>query len=554
MDITLNKEQMTAYEAVKSGRNVFITGGGGTGKSYLLKAIIGDLKLSGKQVIVCAPTGIAATVIKGTTIHRAFNLKSSAAFTPKKLKIVSQAPKVIKKADVIIIDEISMCRMDIFDAIYASLEKVKSATGRMPQVIVTGDFYQLPPVLSNKTGEKELLEKFYKRKIKETYAFLSNSWNKFNFKCIELTEIVRQNEKDFAEALNQARKGDKSSIPFFINNSSINEIPNAPKLYAYNKSVDRANLEELEKLPDKETVFETFYDGKTSSNNDIDIPQLHLKPGCRVMITSNDAKGKYANNIDLIDPKSNWVKNRMTLDKDMYHNGSLGIVLRIYKDDEDFLNDYVVIKLDNGPNIILYRQDYEVIQYKYNEETETIETETLGIYYQFPLRLAYALTIHKSQGQTFDYVNIDPICRNAGQLYVALSRVTDIRNMYLYNEITPINLFANPLVEEFYEHMNEQDYEYSWMIREEIVEPPKIAIKEPKKEKVSKSSTTTKKTTKSGKNGRPARYPNGSKTLRVPVELIDSFNDVLNRICPKDGFNNEELDKFIDTLKNYLND
>ena len=560
MDITtLNKEQKIAYEAVMSGRNVFLTGGGGTGKSYLLKAIIDELEAHGKQVIVCAPTGVAATVIKGTTIHRVFKLKPSAAFTPKKLEIVSQAPKVIRKADVIIVDEISMARMDIFDAIYASLKKVQSIEGKMPQLIVTGDFYQLPPVVNNKTGEKELLEKYYKRPIKESYAFLSNSWSKCNFKCIELTEVIRQSEKEFANALNLARKGDTRSIQFFNNNSSPDEITNAPKLYSYNSDVDNANLRELDKIPYEEIVFKTFCEGDNIGKSDIDIPnELHLKPGCRIMITANDAKGKFADNNDLFSPNINWVQNKMALPSDVYHNGSLGTVLKIYKDEDYFLHDYIVIRLDNGKNIILYRQDYEVIQYIYNEETEMIEKEILGTYYQFPLRLAYALTIHKSQGQTLDCANINPECKNAGQLYVALSRVKSVKNMHLYKKIKPMNLFANPLVEEFYEHMNEKDYKYSWMNKEEVIDTSEASealettIKESKKKKISKTSTNNKKSLKSNKAGRPVRYPNDSKVIRIPTELVDIMAVILDRICPKEGFNNDELEKFTNIIKEYI--
>lgn len=552
----LNSGQGIAYNAAMSGADVFITGGAGTGKSYLLKIIINDLKAGGKQVIVCAPTGVAASNIGGTTIHRVFDFRSTAAFSDKKLEIIKRAPKTIKQADVLIIDEISMCRMDIFDAIYASLEKVRATTGKRPQLIVVGDFYQLPPVLRDDTGEKELLERYYKRPIKDAYAFLSDSWSKFNFKCIELTEIVRQAEKTFSTALNLAREGNAISIPFFNRESSTAEITEAPKLYAYNEDVDKANLDELAKLPCSETIFDTITEGLNIGMDEMDIPnRLHLKPGCRVVITSNDARGKYADNLDLINPNTNWLQKKELLNKDMYHNGSLGTVSQIYKDPADYSQDYVIIRLDNGPTIMLYRQDYDVIRYKIDADTETISTEVLGTYHQFPLRLAYALTIHKGQGQTYDRVNVEPLCKNPGQLYVALSRVRNIKNMYLFHEITPFNLFANPLVKEFYSHLGESDYKYSWMSVPEkisVTERPETPILESIQSKVKKSTPKKKTPGEPVKNGRPARYPNGSKVVRIPTELNDGIAKVLDRICPKGGMNIDELNRFSAIIEEYL--
>ena len=149
----LKSEQKKAYEIIMSGKDAFITGGAGTGKSYLLNKIISDLKHIGKQVIVCAPTGMAALNINGATIHRTFGYGKEPCITGK-FKLVIRAPKVIRSADVIIIDEISMCRMDMMDSIIASVDKAMEKSGHHIQLVVAGDFCQLPPILPEKSSDR----------------------------------------------------------------------------------------------------------------------------------------------------------------------------------------------------------------------------------------------------------------------------------------------------------------------------------------------------------------------------------------------------------------
>ena len=150
--LNLNTDQQNALNAVNSGRNVFITGGAGTGKSYLLRAIVYSLRSSGKNVIVCAPTGIAAANVGGMTIHTTFNFNSNALISPKRKKSIQRVTAPVKGADVIIIDEISMCRLDVFEAVISSITKAEAVSGIHKQIIVMGDFYQLPPVIAGYSG------------------------------------------------------------------------------------------------------------------------------------------------------------------------------------------------------------------------------------------------------------------------------------------------------------------------------------------------------------------------------------------------------------------
>lgn len=226
----------------------------------------------------------------------------------------------------------------------------------------------------------------------------------------------------------------------------------------------------------------------------------------------------------------------------------------------------MVIRLDSGANIILYRQDYDVIQYKIDVDTETIYSEVLRTYYQFPLRLAYALTIHKGQGQTYDWANIEPICKTPGQLYVALSRVRSIKNMHLYHEITPEYLFINPLVEEFYEHMNEEGSQYSWIIQTNAVSSEErttnnekaivIANEKTLEKVINKSKVKDSPPTKEGsilvKKGWPTRYTSGSKIIRIPNEIDDVMYEILEHICPKMGMNIEKLSRFQELINTFL--
>lgn len=553
----LNKEQQSAYAMAMSGKPLFITGGAGTGKSHTLRMIVEGLKRNGKAVIVCSYTGTAASLIGGSTIHKVFRFPTSACITPKNRSIVKRAPAEVQLADVIIIDEVSMCRMDLFDSVVASIHKAEEKSGRKKQLIVCGDFGQLPPILNNDHGERDVLEDYYKKTIRIPFAFMGEYWYKCNFQTAKLTEIVRQGNTDFQEHLNECRMGDTSCLAYFNSKSARQHFPNAVHLYCTNKAVDEENMRHLEQLSGDMYRFDTLFDDSLRRMDIKDVPKsLYLKEQARVIITIND------NDTDVSeDPES--FRRFITDRRPQYHNGSTGTIVSIQHDEEHPEKDYVAVKLDEGGSQIFYRQTYNI--YEYVVENDVLKRHILGTYRQFPVRPAYAVTIHKSQGQTYDYVNLDPYCKASGQLYVALSRVRSIDHLYLDHRIQKFNLMVDPLVIEFYDRLDhpekylpETEPEKSEKTAEkpateanlvvpeaEQRQPQKVVkVKAAKKEKQPSRAPTP-------KGGRPPRFPSGSRSMRVPNEISDVLNGVIDTLYPKIGQGQAEIEK-VKQLKEYL--
>lgn len=552
----LNEEQKKAYEVIMSGKDAFITGGAGTGKSYLLNKIISDLKHMGKQVIVCAPTGMAALNIDGSTIHRTFGYGKEPCIT-EKFKLVIRAPKVIRSADVIVIDEISMCRMDMMDSIIASVDKAMEKSGHHIQLIVAGDFCQLPPILSDTSSDRELIEKFYGQSIGPAYAFQATRW-RGRFQIIVLNEIVRQTNQEFARNLNLMRMCDVRCLEYINNNSAKEAIKNAISIYAKNKDVELANRNALDKVIGDEFVFPVQSSGLPVGvvPEDYGIPsRVRIKCGAKVIMTSNDMHGKYATIENFA--RKIWHKK----DEPLYCNGSQAKVLDVHLKD-DPTQDTILLSIRDGQCIWLRRQKYEVCKYIVTENN-TIERKVLFTMWQFPIKLAYAVTVHRGQGQTYSQANIDPTSKMSGQTYVAISRVTDIKNLYLYNRITLSDLYLHPYVLEFYRHIGDGEYIPSWMKMQSdktiaSIETQKLdVLTEPGAEiesdmHIIESAYTKKKPDK--KSGRPARYPTGSKAVRIPNELVDPLEEILQVICPKSGMNMKMLEKLISAIKEIQND
>lgn len=540
-----NQEQMNAVAEILSGENIFLTGGAGTGKSTVLQEAVKQLQSVGKNVIVCAPTAAAACHIGGATVHRVFGFPVGSLFTEKR-KICIRAPKVVQLADVIVIDEISMVRMDMMDAIILSIKKAEQRMKKRIQIIACGDFCQLPPVLTA-TEEKNLVE-YYKRPIGLGYAFLSNEWKNAFTKVICLTETVRQSGEEFIRALNQIRQGDVNGIDYINTYAQHGVQENVLELYSYNKNVSKANLHRLEKLTSKIVEIPTV--GNVDKIDGMPA-QLKIAVGARIIITANDCNGKYAEDVEIKSGMQCYRKR-----KTLYHNGSVGTVVDIYLS-TDYSQDYVVIRLDDGKVIMLYRHPYNIFDYEADKKNK-ITRKIIGVCWQFPLMLGYSATIHRSQGQTLAAINLDPTSYAPGQLYVALSRVLSIKGLYLIRKIEKKFLIIDPQVKEFYDHLSQPDYTFSWEHWKQVEYREKQCLKSGQMEKPkqlnSKRTTEGKRMQEKGitQKGRPLRYPNGSKAVRIPTEMIEDLECVLQVVCPKTGMNTEALNELQEILKIYI--
>lgn len=438
--------------AFDSDRNLYVTGPGGVGKSYWLNQYID----SHENVIVCASTGMAAFNIGGETAHKVFHVPVPAFDTPsfarnKKGAITNAQLKVIAQADTVIIDEISMCTNGVFRFIIKVLRKAEKLKGRKIRLIVSGDFSQLPPVV-----QKSDLPYMKKFGLHESgYCFTTQEWKSCNFKIVELTKVKRQSNKEFIEILNQIRLGEIKNLDYF--KQFVNPSPDYSDyvcICGTNAEADRINQEYLESLPGNTMVLQSYKEGRCGSgfNNDL----ILVKEGAQVVFISNDN-----------------IKNN-------YKNGTFGIIKSLQP-------GRIIITI-NGVDVEVFKHDYPV--YAYSATGDVLSKKEIGVIHQYPFKLGKAITIHKSQGQSFDRVIISPEIFAAGQLYVALSRVRSPEGLVLLKEITMDHLIIDEVVQKFYKN------HYKW------TEPFKKPVKSIHKKKTSTTKSSMKKTiTKKQKTG-----------------------------------------------------
>ena len=407
----LNEEQQKVFASFRAGANIFLCGKGGTGKSFLTRYIIDYCDKSNKATLVCAPTGIAALNIGGSTIHRAFGVPTSIVEKDKRCHN-SKKLDVISKADVIIIDEISMCRIDVFEYIAKTLLYLKPRK----QLLVVGDFYQLPPVLRNEDGE--VFNHIWGKKL---YAFESELWQKLQLQTMELTTVMRQTDRAFVAALDNIREG----IPdFSLLSADKPADPTAITILGTNSEADQINQRQIKQLVKngaRLVKFEAVVNGSVDSSEFPTDKILSICVGARVVVLRNDTKGDYVNGsmATVVDCNENSLQLRV--------DGKTGIVT-IERNKWTFV-DYEVRKTDAGTKLT------------------TIER---GTFEQFPVRLAWAITIHKSQGQTYDNVNVDVSNIFAeGQLYVALSRCRSLEGMRIIGSLTAEKAKTADIVKRF---------------------------------------------------------------------------------------------------------
>ena len=449
----LNTLQQYGYDVMMAGYNTFLTGGAGTGKSFVLTKFVNDRRAQGYNIIVVAPTALAAMNVNGATIHEQFKITYSHN-TLGKFAPDDNIIRIINDVDIIVIDEVSMCRMDVFDYMSNYINIANSLRKRrgLPciQMVVVGDFLQLPPVV--KDDENEALNVKYNKQDSLAMAFESRMWKHYDFKVVMLLEIVRQDNKEFVENLNKMRVGNKGSLDYIIEHSSKKEIYGAITLFGTNHDVELKNSENLTRLNTQLVSAEAEYIGDVTWKDSTAEPLLQIKVGARVMTIANSTQ------------EEKWYCK----------NGEFGFIDYI-----DLANDLIHIKFDDGRIEIIGRHEWKVFRYDIDREgpKPVVIKNEIGSIKQYPIRLAYAITIHKAQGQTFEAMNIKPYAWDCGQLYVAFSRVRSVEGMFIIGDVQSDNLKVSLNVIKFYnELVKEANKEIDLTVN--LIEHQKIIYKD----------------------------------------------------------------------------
>lgn len=410
-----NNELRTAWDFVEStGRSIFLTGKAGTGKTTFLKTI---MEHSRKRPIVVAPTGVAAINAGGVTIHSFFQLPFSpyvpGAKVESKFDFGKEKRKIIASSDLLIIDEISMVRADLLDAIDAVLRRFREhgqPFGGM-QLLMIGDLAQLTPVVTPE--DERMLKPYYDT----PYFFGSKALQQIDYVTIQLSHVYRQQDESFIALLNEIREGHPSTEALSKLNSRV--TPNgqwstvngqlAIRLTTHNNLANFYNESELQKLPGRSYQYRAEVKGTFPEYSYPTAETLVLKEGAQVMFVKNDPSGEHN-----------------------YYNGRIG---RVMEASENRLTVYCE---GDAEAIEVEPLEWENTRYTLNEQTREIESEVQGTFKQLPLRLAWAITIHKSQGLTFDRAIIDANQSFApGQVYVALSRCRTLEGLVLASPLEP---------------------------------------------------------------------------------------------------------------------
>lgn len=384
---------------------LFLTGKAGTGKSTLLHYL---RETTDRATAVLAPTGVAALNVGGQTIHSFFRFPPT-LIDPAALRRRRSA-KLFQKLDTLIIDEVSMVRADVMAGIDTALrlhrDNVQTPFGGV-QVILCGDLFQLPPIVRERD-----MQTFFDQQYGGPYFFCAQVFEELQPCSVELTTIYRQHDEDFIYVLNKIRENDVDAELLAVLNARVRRGGEPPQdssfitLTATNQAALRKNQACLERLAEPAHTYPAEVSGQFEESIFPTEELLELKPGAQVMLIRND-------------PYKRWV------------NGSIGRI--------SSLTDTQVWVEVGGTVYELEPETWHNIRYRYNQETNRIEEEEVGSFTQYPLRLAWAITIHKSQGQTFDKVMID-LGRGAfahGQTYVALSRCTSLAGLVFSRPVTP---------------------------------------------------------------------------------------------------------------------
>lgn len=397
--------------------NFFITGKAGCGKSTLLEYFRNKSK---KNMVICAPTGVTAIKAKGKTIHSMFKIPPKFVTGADIKPLSREAKKLIYALDILLIDEASMVRADVFDAINQVLKLTRRTSTPFGgvQVVLFGDLYQLPPVVTG--DEEDVMKHVYPE---GPYFFNSKAYKEEKFQTLELTKIFRQTEKEFIELLDKVRSAKVKDGDLDLINRRYQEFDIDPPIGSIvltprNAKVDAINKRKLAEIESEEFSYLAYVKGDFKEKEYPVEKTLKLKVGAQVMITKNDQSHL-----------KRWV------------NGTLATV-------ESLEKDKVFVKI--GKNIFnLGRSRWEKINYKISGAS--ITSDVVATFTQYPIRLAWATSIHKVQGQTFDKVaiDLDAGAFTHGQTYVALSRAKTLDGIYLMKKIGYNDFIFDPRVFKF---------------------------------------------------------------------------------------------------------